>query len=525
MGDRAPGNVHLSWILSAASGILLFAAFLPVGVSALVFVALIPFLWALRLHPEASLRLGYLAGCCFWLPSLWFLSPVTIPGAVLLAAYCALYWLPVAWAWGRFLTAWSSSRILDSLGFVLWGSAGWCAMEWIRGWFLTGFPWNELAVTQWENYGILQLASVGGTGLISFVIVMMNLGIGLSLMGLLEQVGNRQRNRMHPELYLPILVLAVSFTWGMRQLRNRLPETLPHRILRVAAVQPLSSNKWSEELARENFRVLWELSDAAASLNPDLVVWPETALPEELRYSTTAASMVRRLTADGVPLLAGSLDFEIVETRGEVERVFYNSAFLIQSPGTIVSEYRKQHLVMFGEYMPFAKWLPFLRSLTPMPEDVTPGDGNGTLELPEEGVKLGMLICFEDLMPGLAHSRAEEGADLFMNQTNDAWFDPLWGSHAHLAHAVFRSVEQRRPSVRVTNSGVSAWIDVRGVVRDRVEDPLTGDYRIRGFKTFEVEIPQEQETTFYHRFPFLFPGCALVLTFGGSVVLFFRKGR
>jgi apolipoprotein N-acyltransferase len=502
----------LAFSLASFSGFLLFTAFPPVGASSLAFVALIPFLWALRLYPEAKLRLGYLAGLCFWIPSLWFLSPVTIPGAVLLAAYCAVYWVPLAWGWGMALSTWSPHRVLQSLFVLLGGAALWCTLEWVRSWVLTGFPWNELGVSQWENLGLIQIATLGGVRLISFIILSINLGIGLSLIGLFEQLGTRQRNRMHPELYLPILLLAVSFTWGMGQLRARLPERIKHQKIRMAAIQPLSANKWSEELAAENFRVLWELSDAAASLKPDLVIWPETALPEELRYSKTSASLVGKLVSTGVPLLVGSLDFETSSEGEEITRSYYNSSFLINPEGGIESEYRKQHLVMFGEYMPFARWLPFLRSLTPMPEDVSPGTGYGSMELPESGLHMGMVICFEDLMPGLTRSRVEEGADVFINQTNDAWFDPLWGSRAHLAHSVFRSIEQRRPTVRVTNSGVSAWIDIRGVIRDRIEDPLTGEFRIRGFKTFEVEIPSHQETTFYFRVPWLFPVVTLIVS-------------
>jgi apolipoprotein N-acyltransferase len=480
----------------------------------MAFFALLPFVLCLRWNPGARLRLGFLAGLFFWVPSLWFLSPVTIPGAVLLAAYCALYWVPLAWVWGGFLSGWQSQRILDTLGFVVGGAAVWCGLEWIRGWFLTGFPWNDLAVSQWENYGLLQLASVGGTGLVSFVVVVMNLGVALSLMGVVERMGSGHRNRMHPELYLPVLILTGSFTWGMTEMRRLQPEQQDYERLRLAAIQPLSENKWSDELVEENFRVLWELSDAAMSLKPDLVVWPETAIPEELRYSPRSVELVRRLVSGGVPLVAGSLDFETDSDEGQVRRIFYNSAFLIDPSGNIIDDYRKQHLVMFGEYMPFAGWLPFLRALTPMPEDVTPGTGSGVLRLDSAGMSLGMLICFEDLMPGLARKRVEEGADLFLNQTNDAWFDPLWGSTAHLSHAVFRSVEQRRPTVRVTNSGVSAWIDPRGVVRDRIEDPLTGQIRIRGFKTFEVDVQRDTGMTFFHRRPYLFPALWILLSAG-----------
>ncbi|MGA0369466.1 MAG: apolipoprotein N-acyltransferase, partial [Kiritimatiellia bacterium] len=309
-----------------------------------------------------------------------------------------------------------------------------------------------------------------------------------------------------------------SFSWGGRELRRLAQQ--PETSIRIGVIQPLASNKWSEELARENFRVLWELSDAALSLKPDLLLWPETALPEELCYSRRSADLVSSLVNSGTPLLLGSLDFETRSEGDQLERLYYNSAFLVGSDGNLLAQYRKKHLVMFGEYIPFSRWLPFLRSLTPMPEDITPGDLSGVLPLPGSDLKAGLLICFEDLMPRLASDLVREKADLFVNQTNDAWFDPLWGSTGHLANAVFRSVEQRRPTVRATNSGVSAWIDSRGVIRGMIEDPLRGTHQIRGFKIFEVRIPQSPEQTIYFRYPWAGP-----LFCGLMSLLLLRRNR
>ena len=162
--------------------------------------------------------------------------------------------------------------------------------------------------------------------------------------------------------------------------------------------------------------------------------------------------------------------------------------------------------------MPLANIFPFLRSLTPMPEDVTPGEGSGVLQLQDPDLTLGMLICFEDLLPHKAQERVLEGADVFVNQTNDAWFDPLWGSEAHMAHAVFRSVEQRRPTVRATNSGVSGWIDVRGIVRDELRDPQTGRVQIRGSIPLLVEVAPSPEQTFYTQRPWVFPAAWVLLS-------------
>ena len=508
----------VAFLLAVLSGFLVFCAFPPFNQGEIAFIALIPFVWALRMLPESRCRLAYVAGLVFWLPSLWFLSPVTIPGAVLLAAYCALYWIPVGWVWGYFLRNWSPSEPLYSLRFVGGGAGVWCVMEQLRGILLTGFPWNQLGISQWQNYSLMQVAALGGPLMVSFILVALNLGIALSLISLFENMGKHQARRMHPELYLPVLILVIGFSWGGRELRRLIQ--VSEQSIRIGVIQPLAANKWSEELAQENFRVLWELSDAALRLEPDLLLWPETSLPEELRYSRTAAEVVGSLVTSGTPLLLGSLDFETFSEDDTVERIYYNSSFLITPDGKLASQYRKKHLVMFGEYMPFSRFLPFLRSLTPMPEDVSPGELPGVLPLPGTHLELGMLICFEDLFSGMSAELVAEGASLLVNQTNDAWFDPLWGSEGHLAHAVFRSVEQRRPMVRATNSGVSAWIDTRGVVRDLIEDPLTGTRMIRGFKVFDVKIPEEPETTFFAKFPWAFP-----VVFWGMSLLLFRKKR
>jgi apolipoprotein N-acyltransferase len=528
--ERRP---KVAFLLAALSGFLMFSAFPPLGWDGIAYIALVPFLWALRLHPGAAKRLGYAAGLVMWIPSMWFLQPVTVPGLLCLAAYCALYWIPVGWLWGRFLRTWHPQFPLRAIRLVLGGAAWWCLAEQVRGWILTGFPWNQLGVSQWQNYGLIQLASLGGVTLISFVLVTMNLGIGISFLSLMESVGRRVPRRMHPELYLPILLMAVSFTWGIREMRRI--EDRPARPLRIQVIQPnLGMHvKWDAERVYENYRILWETSDRMLGLNPDrmiwdaaqsgyqmslptnarkpdLLIWPETSLPETYD-APQAAILLQDLGRHNVPVLVGTLDAQTRSVEGQIERRYWNASMLHLPDGTSGGRYAKTHLVMFGEYIPFGNVLPFLRSLTPFPEDITPGEGPGVLSLPADGTRLGMLICFEDLMPYLSRQRVADGADLFVNQTNDAWFDPLWGSRAHLAHAVFRSVEQRRPTVRAANSGVSAWVDPRGMVREQLETPEQ-EVRLRGGISFSVEVAENPEKTPYHRFPAAFPLTCLAMS-------------
>lgn len=502
-----------AFLLSGLSGLLLFASFAPLEWSEMGYVALIPFVWALRLAPAEKLRLSYAAGLLFWLPSLWFLTPVTFAGWFCLAAYCALYHLPVGWVWGKCLAAWNPEHTWRGIRLVLGGAAWWCLMEQLRGWILTGFPWNQLGTSQWENYGLIQIASLGGVTAVSFVLVTLNLGVAVSLMGLFETIGKRRPRRAHPELYIPILLLAVSFTWGTGEMRRQ--SAAPSRILRAAVLQPLAAmqEKWDPDLVYDNYRVLWQNSDLALnSTQPDLLVWPETALPEPFG-SPQADKMLADLMRRDTPILLGALEYEDrTDAEGTTRRLYWNSSLLLTPEDGVADVYRKNHLVMFGEYIPFARTFPFLRSLTPFPEDVTPGKGDGVLHLKDPDVRMGILICFEDLMPSLARQWTAEGAELFINQTNDAWFDPYWGSRGHLANAVFRSIEQRRPTLRAANSGVSGWVDTRGVVRDIMRDPATGMVQYRGFSPFRVYIPENPVTTFYHRHPFAFPLACLGMT-------------
>lgn len=508
------------YLLSVWSGVAVFAGFEPVRSASMAYVALIPLLLALRMRPDAARRLGYLGGLACWLPSLWFLSPVTLPGAVVLAAYCALYWVPAAALWSGLLKHWTPRKPLLGLRLVLGGAAVWALLEGLRGRLLTGFPWNNLGVSQVDNPALIQLASLGGVEALSFVLVAMNLGLGLTLISLGASLLRRGPRRMHPELYVPILLLVLSFSWGGRELRRvAAAET---ETLRVAVIQPNIEIKWDVDESDYIRKVLWEQSQLAAMFQPELLIWPETALPDELRVSRESMNLVRDVVELGVPLLLGTLDVVFTEEEdGSFSAKYYNAAMLVDTEGVLRSLYWKRHLVMFGEYIPFANLFPFLRSMTPMPEDVTPGTEPGVKSLPGRNIDMGMLICFEDLMPYLSRDLAAEGARLFVNQTNDAWFDPLWGSRAHLDNAVFRSIEQRRPTVRATNTGVSAWIDAAGRVRQRFQDPVTGSVRLRGFDLFDLEIPLEPETTLFHRYPLGF----LFLSAGLSLLLWRGKER
>jgi apolipoprotein N-acyltransferase len=121
---------------------------------------------------------------------------------------------------------------------------------------------------------------------------------------------------------------------------------------------------------------------------------------------------------------------------------------------------------MFGEYVPFTRWLPFLKWFTPITGGFTPGTSPTRFNFDDLGVSASVLICFEDIFPMLARDAADTGADFLLNLTNDGWFGAASQQRAHAANAVLRAVETGRPLVRCTNNGLTCWVDRHGRIRD-----------------------------------------------------------
>ncbi len=512
-----------------ASGLLLAAAYPPLAWSALAWIALVPLLWAAgRVPPRRAAVLGFASGALFWHATLAWLQRVTTAGWIALALYCALYTALFSAAWSAGQAA--RRRRPDALGVrlatVLFGVAGWVGLEYIRSTLFTGFPWNPLGVSQFRRTVLIQVASFGGVFAVSALVAGVNVALALRL----TPVGARRR-RYGPELLLALAAVLGAVGWGRAALR-RLPP--PDRTVSIALVQPAIPQyvKWDEAFVRETYGRLEALTRAAQRGGPDLIVWPETAIADVLRASEEGVALVRRVAEPGVPLLIGALDGEQTD-EGE-ERIF-NSAFLIGPGGVIEDVYDKRHLVLFGEYVPFSGRLPFLRSLSPIEMDVTPGTEPGLFRLGGNATVFGAVICFEDTVPALLRDLARGGAQWFVVLTNNAWFDFSSGSMQHMAQSVFRTVEQRRPMVRAANSGVTCWVDADGRIggaRGEEEGilPFYGEGPVlrSGFLTVDLPIRDTPPPpTFHQRHGDLFGRvCAgLLLLLGAAALVHRRRGR
>lgn len=523
---------------AATSGFLLACSFpLPPVLAGLeeshaAWLGLIPLLLALLMErPAFGALLGFVAGVIFhliglsWLLALrvtWGNVPLTVLSWIGLSLACSLYLAAFGYVFAcasqRLFARGSGGKVL----LLVLAGIFWVGQEYARAVWFTWFPWNLLGASQYRNPVLLQPARIAGVYGISFVIVLFNASLALTIRRVWQEVREHQRRRrIHVELMVGLLTVALVWSFGMRTMLRTAREADGSNKLRVAVVQPAipQVQKWTDEHELEILDVLQRQTELALLSRPDLVVWPETATPGFLRIEPESRALARVVTDAGVALLAGTMDADMGEPRS-----YYNAALLIEPEYGIRPPYYKRHLVPFGEYLPFTGWFPALERFAPLGFSCAAGNPDQVLmELPGKGgerIASSILICFEDVFPYLARRDVRRGARILMNLTNDGWFDGTSAARQHLALAVLRAVETQTPMVRAANTGVSAFIDANGRF---VEVPGERAEGSRGWGVREVVIPSvERVLPIYTRFGdwiLALPCLLLLLVFGGWFVV------
>lgn len=511
-------SMYLRAFGSISAGVLLALAFPGFGKSTLAYAGLVPLLFAVQsVSVRRAAWLGMLAGFVFFMISLSWLHNLTgmvegtglrisaLLGYGVLALYCALYFVPLSIAASLGGRRWVGGNLRKNVRYMIALTTVWVASEYLRSFLFTGFPWNPLGGSQYENTAIIQIAQWGGVYLVSAGIVWMNVSIFITLRQYTH--GTRLRKyRPHIELMIGLLPIALSVMYGMDTLFGMAE---PRRGVNVALVQPniQQSAKWDDAKDQEIRIRLEEVTEEVARLiGLDLIIWPETAVPDFIRSSPESYDLVAKLAMRGTPLLAGTMDF----SASDAGVTYYNSSILFDTNGNEIGKYDKQHLVPFGEYVPFPD---LMRKFTPIEVDF--GRGIGSTLLPLKGKdSFSVLICFEDAIAPLSVNAVRAGARWLVNQTNDAWFDPSAESEQHLAHAVFRCIENRVPMARCSNTGVTCLIDAYGNVKRGIDictaGSMVGVIHPR---------PEGAEFTFYTRYGDLFARVCLLIATGVFYIL------
>src|ERR1043166_2186840 len=502
----------LRWLLPVATGATLTLAYPPFKSGQLAWVALVPLLFALEnCRPGEAFRRGYIAGLAFFGATVWWIIHVTLPGMVMLVAFLALYFGAAAAFFAAVNTG--TDAVRRNLVIAVVSSAGWVTLEWMRGKFLFGgFGWNGLGVTQHEAVPLIQFASVTGGYGVSTLVCFVNFAFFQTVRRFVRNIGaGTPARRLSWEFYVATLLVCGAFMYGLRQMRQSRPSETTSHSLRIAMVQAdipqtLKFEPEQKPMILDRYETL---TRKAMALRPDLIIWPETAAPQPLRYDRESWRLVTNLAAQAdAYLLTGTIDV----LPFSLPQASFNSAFLVRRDGALAGVYHKVHLVPFGEYIPLRRLsTPLLRRLGPKGYDVTEGYGfeAGTefTVFEVKQLRFATVICFEDTLPDVYRKFVQRGVDFMVNLTNDAWFKTSPAAEMHLANAVFRCAETRRPLVRCTNNGVTCIVDQFGFVNPKTRLPAFSD----GSLNCDLAVPPSGPMTFYTRHGDVFvAGCVVI---------------
>lgn len=440
------------WALLAGLGAAL--SFPGFALDLLSWFALIPLFFALEEGGYArNFWYGSLAGLAFfgtllhWLYTLkeWT-GPMILPLYFLLIVYLSLYW----GAFGLLYTLFRQR--LGTVELSLAVPALWVVLEFARALGRLGFSWGDLGYTLYRRTELIQLATLTGTLGLSFSIVWINFSLYLAL----------KRWDWRP-LAGALLIFVLLFGYGTAALRSE-PEG---RELRLALIQPnipqlVKSDPGGLEALTEKYTALLAQLDLE---RVDLLILPESILPAHLLQQREQLEPFRQFArSSAIYLLFGTLD-----RRGEK---FYNTAALLSPQAEIIATYDKVQLVPFStEYVPLRGQLERLglKRLIQVvaPVDLTPGRELSPLESPLG--RIATPICFESTLAHISRGFIQNGAELLVTITNDAWFGRSFGLEQHFSFGVLRAVESRRYFVQAANTGISGIIAPSGRIMTRSE--------------------------------------------------------
>jgi apolipoprotein N-acyltransferase len=449
------------------------------------YIAFVPLLLWICGRPPAKIFWMVAMGTAWlsWFAILIWLRHVTWFGTFALSGVLALFFAGWLWA-ARWLLPGLGERSFPVRAVAFFGLAGlWVVLEWSRTWVLWGFPWAPLSLSQWERPVVLQIAAWSGAYGVSFLLVLFNLCVAQTFW---QRIRAKERKMwmgwFSPDLYLGLAGLAFAIYVFFSSLPG--PNS-SERLFTAAVVQPYipPNLKWDTDRELQNLEILERQTRFVASLESDLILWPEAATPWPIVGTPQMQLRVERLVNDlGKPILMGNLADD------PVTGAWANGIFLVEpDTGLVADYYAKRELVPFGEFVP--EPFGFIDKVVPVGGSFRPGNSVALINLrfgPDStNYRVGSLVCYEDVFPHLARESASAGADVFFVATNNAWYGEEGGAEQHAAHSVLRAVENRRPVMRAGNGGWSGWIDSHGSVREVLRD-AGGSVYFRGGGTLEL---------------------------------------
>lgn len=408
-----------------------------------------------------------------------------------------------------------SRRLAFSFGLIF--AVVFTCFEYLRGVLFTGFPWFLMGWTQYESHYMIQLASVTGVYGVSFVVLLVN--------GLLSEffirIGEKGKSR-YLLILLSLMLVCGNYLYGYYSV-YKYDKKIDEGEFKIFAVQGnvFPSLVWDPVYSKEKFNKYAKITQDRYEGNADMIVWPEGAVDGEIRYSDDNFKFIKDTSVlTGKPFLLQSNDIQWAE-----ETYYYNAAFLFSSEGELRDTYYKIHLVPFGEYTPFRKYISFLSKFVPIPENFTAGTEVKLFDfgMGEKQIKAAPLVCFEDVFPSHVRKFMKLGADMMVNVTNDGWFRKSFAPFQHMALSLFRTVEHKRPMIRVANTGISCAIDGAGRIVSVLADSEGKSLCRDAAGILKVKVKQDGGITFYARFGDVFSFSMMFIFFIFAILAFKSK--
>jgi apolipoprotein N-acyltransferase len=518
--------------LAVFSGLMLTASFSPFDLNWIAWISLIPLV--IIIEEKSSLdafKFGLIAGLSHYLTLIYWIVVVlshygninfvlSLATLFLLSLYLALY---IAF-FALILVGFKKDRLS-----CFWGAGIWVALEYARAHIMTGFPWCLLGYSQYSRLPLIQISDIVGVYGISFIIVLVNLVLCNILFTLLETkprhlwqgersntsepnfkphlnfptgfISNpKKRKPIGIEITLTCFLVGFILVYGYHNLKEKADSNSKGKGLKAVIVQGNidQSLKWNRDFQEKTLAIYSTLSGKSVGFKPQIIIWPETAVPfffQDGSYLSKEVFRVAKITNSNI--LFGSPAY--VKDKDTI--LYYNRAYII-SENRAFDYYDKVHLVPFGEYVPLKKYMPFVHRLVPAAGDFSAGENVKTINAPD--YKIGVLICFEAIFPSISRELAAKGAKVLVNITNDAWFGHTSAPYQHMSMAVFRCVENGLPMARAANTGISAFILADGRIVHK------SALFVR--ETLQQEIKLGQNKTFYSQFGDFFAIIVLIIT-------------
>ncbi len=498
--------IIISAVLSALP--LTFECLFPLS-----WVSFIPLFYVIIKHSGDKLRyafgrgflFGFIYHLCIYYWFLWFypldfagLSGGASVAVVLLASvgisavHGALWCIPTILC--NLISKLNKNSVLLSFAAII----GIIGAEKLTSISELSFPWARISLGQYTATALIQSASLLGIDGVDMIILAVNALLAVCII-------SPPKKRMLAAISAAVIFVA-NLGFGIIRINTaQNGESITIMTVQGSVEQ---EQKWSSKGSKICYDVYSSLTKENITEAVDLILWPESAVPKVYKNEKSLKQYKNLSKELDTPILAGVL----LKNGGP----HTNNAVLVNKDG-IMANYAKRQLVPFGEYMPYeqmlSKLFPILTELNIIENNYVSGNSSEVMEL--NGGKFGNIICFESIYPELSRQSVLDGAELLIEVTNDSWLKDSPAMHQHLAHGVFRSIENGRYLVRSANSGISAVIDSRGRVLKTLDANKQG--------TITDTVYFSDELTLYTKIgDVLFPFCIVIFTLINIILLIKR---